>query len=624
MPINDRAAMSAPRQRAALARRRLALAAVLLLAGGAHAAGPAPPSYLERPPDREIIYFLLPDRFAKSDSQPETAARGDRLVTGYDPTDPKFYHGGSLRGLAAQLGYIQGLGATALWLAPVFVNKAVQGAPGHESAGYHGYWITDFMHVDPHFGSDADLRTLVDAAHARGMKVYLDIVVNHTADVIRYRECPVAPCQYRSEALYPYTRRGGLDGAPINQGFLGLEGPYQTDANFAHLTRPDYAYTPYLPPGEEHVKVPDWLNDPIYYHNRGDSTWEGESVTLGDFFGLDDVMTEHPRVVRGMIEIFGYWIEHYRVDGFRIDTAQHVNPEFWRAFVPAMRARAAAVGIRHFHMFGEVATDKMDTARLARHVREDHLPAVLDFAFAFAVHDTVAGDAGTAELARLFADDEVYPDGATTARQLPTFISNHDAGRFGYFVRRLRPLVESGEQLQRVVLAHALLLTLRGVPVLYYGDEQGFLGEDGDAGARQDMFATRVEKYAHEARLGPATSGAGDHYQETHPLYLAIGALAHLRLAHPALLFGRQQTRAAGDKPGLFAVSRFDPADGHEIVLAFNTSVRAIDAVVRVEARSGRFRALHGECAAHSAAPGSYRVQVPELGYLICEAEPGG
>lgn len=621
-PINDRVAMSASDPHIARARWCLALAVVLLLVG-ARAVGATPLSYLARLPEQEIIYFLLPDRFAKADPPPEAERGGDRLVTGYDPTDPKFYHGGSLRGITRQLGYIQSLGATAIWLAPVFVNRAVQGPPGHESAGYHGYWITDFMHVDPHFGTDADLHALIRTAHARGMKVYLDIVVNHTADVIRYRECPVAPCPYRSEADYPYTRRGGLDGAPINEGFLGLDGRHQTDANFAHLTRPDYAYTPYVPAGQEHLKVPDWLNDPIYYHNRGDTTWAGESVTLGDFFGLDDVMTEQPRVVRGMIEIFGYWIERYRIDGFRIDTAQHVNPEFWRAFVPAMRARAAAVGIRHFHMFGEVATDSMDTARLARHVREDHLPSVLDFAFAFAVHDTVAGNAGPAKLARLFADDEVYPDGAATARQLPTFVSNHDAGRFGYFVRQQRPQIEAGEQLQRVVLAHALLLTLRGVPALYYGDEQGFLGDDGDASARQDMFATRVEKYAHEPRLGTATPEAGDHYETTHPLYVAISELAHLRLAHPALLMGRQQTRAADEKPGLFAVSRFDPVDGHEIVLAFNTSLQALDAVVHVEAGSGRFHSLHGECTAQSAAPGSYRVHVPALGYLVCEAESG-
>jgi hypothetical protein len=137
------------------------------------------------------------------------------------------------------------------------------------------------------------------------------------------------------------------------------------------------------------------------------------------------------------------------------------------------------------------------------------------------------------------------------------------------------------------------------------------------------MFATGVGKYAHEARLGGAASDSGDHYQTTHPLYLAISELAHLRLAHPALLFGRQQTRAAGEKPGLLALSRFDPADGHEIVLAFNTSLQDTDTLIRVDAHSGRFRSLHGECAPQSSAPGSYRVRVPQLGYIVCEAQAG-
>ena len=284
----------------------------------ARAVAAAPASYLERPPEQEIVYFLLADRFAKAEAQPEAAVRGDRLVTGSDPTDARFFHGGTLRGIERQLPYIQALGATALWITPVFVNRPVQGPPGHESAGYHGYWITDFTHVDPHLGTDADLHALVNAAHARGLKIYLDIVVNHTADVIRYRECPVAPCPYRSEAQYPYTRQGGLDGKPINEGFLGLEAPYQTESNFAHLTRPDYAYTPYLPPGDEHRKVPDWLNDPIYYHNRGDSTFKGESALDGDFAGLDDLFTENPRVVQGFIDIYGRWIDEFGVDSLVI------------------------------------------------------------------------------------------------------------------------------------------------------------------------------------------------------------------------------------------------------------------------------------------------------------------
>ncbi|KAH2810450.1 hypothetical protein KXV85_005532, partial [Aspergillus fumigatus] len=166
-----------------------------------------------------------------------------RLTHGFDPSHKGFYHGGDLKGLTAKLDYIQGLGASAIWVAPIFKNKPVQGPKGAETAGYHGYWITDFLHVDPHFGSDADFAALVKAAHARGMKVYMDIVVNHTADVIQYRECLDAPCPYRSRADYPYQRRGGVNGAPINPGFAGDR--VGTTQNFARLTDPTYAYTPF-------------------------------------------------------------------------------------------------------------------------------------------------------------------------------------------------------------------------------------------------------------------------------------------------------------------------------------------------------------------------------------------
>jgi glycosidase len=220
-------------------RRLLALAALLLSTAPLAAA-----DYRQRLPEDETIYFLLPDRFDNADpSNDRGGLMGDRLRTGFDPADKGFYHGGDLKGVLRRLDYIQGLGVTALWVAPIFRNKAVQGPAGHESAGYHGYWITDFTHVDPHFGSDADFKALVDAAHARGLKVYMDIVVNHTADVIRYRECAEGQaCPYRSRADYPYVRRGGVAGEPINAGFAGDAD--HSLANFAHLTRPDYAYTP--------------------------------------------------------------------------------------------------------------------------------------------------------------------------------------------------------------------------------------------------------------------------------------------------------------------------------------------------------------------------------------------
>ncbi len=592
---------------------------VSLLLSSLAAAG----DYRQRLAQDEVIYFLLPDRFENGDPANDRGGlKGGRLTTGFDPAAKGFYHGGDLKGLMSRLDYIQTLGATAVWLAPVYKNKPVQGPPGHESAGYHGYWITDFTRVDPHFGDEADMHSLAEAVHSRGMKLYLDIVVNHTADVIAYRECPKSACPYRSRADYPYTRRGGVTGEPINQGFLGDAPPFQTEDNFAKLTRPDYAYTPFLPAGEEHAKAPEWLNDPIYYHNRGNSTFRGESSTMGDFGGLDDVMTENPRVVQGFIDIFGAWIDEYGVDGFRIDTAQHVNPEFWQRFVPAMMSRAAARGIPHFHIFGEVFTDGFDPAKLARHTRVDGLPAVLDFGFASAVRETVAGSTGTERLAELFADDALYEGGAAGAQQLPTFISNHDMGRFGYFVRKARPAASDDEVLRRVTLGYAMLLTLRGVPVIYYGDEQGFAGTGGDQDAREDMFAGQTATYNAERLIGAPAPSAQGRFGSEHPLFKTISGLAALRRDNAALREGDQVVRASGRAPGLFAVSRLDAGHHVEAVIVFNTSMQDIDAQIEVDPLSRHFSSWHGDCAPAAVAPGSYRVKVAALDYIICASAP--
>lgn len=580
----------------------------------------AQPDYRARLPQDEVIYFVLPDRFENADpSNDRGGLSGDRLKTGFDPTSTGFYHGGDLKGLMKRLDYIQGLGATALWVAPVFKNKAVQGPPGHESAGYHGYWITDFTEVDPHFGTNADFKALVDAVHARGMKFYMDIVVNHTADVIQYKECPVSvECPYRSIADYPYQRRGGVNGAAINNGFAGERDG--SAANFAKLTDPNYAYTVEIPPAERDVKRPEWLNNPIYYHNRGNSTFQGESSTLGDFSGLDDVFTENPRVVQGMIQIYESWIDKYHVDGFRIDTAQHVNPEFWQQFVPAILARARKDGIPHFHIFGEVATGDMDPAHTAVNTRVDKLPAVLDFPFARAVIDVLSGTAGTDELAKLFRADALYEGGPMAALQLPTFIGNHDAGRFPMLVRHFGGNFSDAELLQREMLANAMLLTLRGVPTIYYGDEQGFVGAGGDQAARQDMFPSKVASYNAEKLLGTTATTAQSNFDTSHPLYREIAKLAHIRTSHAALTRGLQLIRYSQNKPGLFAVSRFEPGTGREMLLLFNTSTQPLRQNVRVETRSTRFDALAGSCPLTAQAPGSVAIALPPLGYAVCDA----
>ena len=585
----------------------LAAGGALTAACAVAAASPASNAYLQRKPSDEVIYFVLPDRFANGDTGNDHGGLiGGPLVTGFDPARAGFYHGGDLRGLTQRLDYIQGLGATAVWLAPIFRNKPVQGSPGRESAAHHGYWITDFTDVDPHFGTRADFKVFVDAAHARGMKVYMDIITNHTADVIQYRECPANDCGYRSKADYPYATRGGVVGAAINEGFDGRD--------FGRLTRPDYAYTPYVPAGEEGVKKPAWLNDLANYHNRGDSTFAGESSLHGDFAGLDDLFTENPRVVQGFIDIYGQWIDDFGIDGYRIDTARHVAPAFWQAFIPAIQARAKARGIKNFHIFGEVFDS--DVAALARYTKVDGFPAVLDFAFQSAVTDIVARKAGTDRLARVFAGDVIYEGGETTALQLPTFLGNHDMGRFGHFVLKANPGISDAELLDRVTLGHAMMMFSRGVPTIYYGDEQGFTGDGDYADSREDMFASKVASYNDNRLIGTKATTATDSYRVDSPLYGRIAGMAKIRSEHPALRSGRQVTRAQSDKPGLLALSRM--ADGAEYLVVFNTGSMPIAAQVEVETTSRAWRSVRGACAGALSVPGSYRVEVGPLDYMIC------
>jgi neopullulanase len=555
----------------------------------AFAADPAPstPSYRDRLPEDETIYFLLPDRFENGDVKNERGGlKGDRMQTGFDPAAKGFYHGGDLKGLVKRLDYIQSLGTTAIWLSPVFKNKPVQGAPGDESAGYHGYWVTDFTTVDPHLGTDADFKALVDGAHAKGMKVYMDIITNHSADVIQMVECKDRSCPYRSRADYP-----------------------------------DKAYTPLILKGEEKAKVPAWMNDPKYYHNRGNSTFRGESSTMGDFVGLDDFATEDPKVVQGFIDVYGAWIDKYGIDGFRIDTAKHVNQEFWQAFAPAILARAKAKGIPNFHIFGEAASDGMDIQTQALHTRVAKLPSVLDFAFRRAVIDTVAGKAGTDMLSTLFEGDGLYEGGNVATLKLPTFLSNHDFGRFAREMRLANPQADDAEILKRVILGHAMLFTLRGVPTIYSGDEQGFTGDGIDQDAREDMFPSKVAVYNDNILIGTKATTADSNFDTKHPLYRVIAKLAAMRTNSTALRRGKQIVRNYSEKPGLFAVSRIDKASDEEVLVVFNTANEPLNANVEIGKAVTALTSIVGDCPAAARMPGSLAISLPPLEYMVCKVQ---
>jgi alpha-amylase len=491
----------------------------------------------------QSVYFVMTDRFADGDPT--------NNLDGYDPTDIGYWHGGDFKGLTAKLGYIKNLGVSAIWVTPPIKQQSIQG----NSAAYHGYWGLDFMTVDPHLGSEADFKNLVASAHAMGLKIIIDVVANHTADVISYKNGQA-----------------------------------------------------YIPAGKESAKNPAFLNTLSNYHNDGDSTFVGESALTGDFYGLDDLATEKPEVVKGFIDIWSHWIKDFDIDGMRIDTFKHVNAEFWKQVIPAIQRVAASSGKKSFPIFGEVAD--ADAQTLSSYVNSGQTPSVLDFGFNEQV-TRYAASYGTADrLASLFNADDLYTTANTSAYGLATFLGNHDMGRIGSVILRNAP--DNQGALKRDLLAQSMLLLLRGGPILYYGDELGMTGGGGDKLARQDMFPTKVESWKYEQRIGSEPIGDKSGFDVTNPIATHISELQKVIALNPALRAGTQQTLYAQGQ--LFIASRYQ--DKAEYIVAFNTNDAERSALVAPITKKSAWSVLSGTCSTSN----DLTVTIPGNSYCLLKA----
>ncbi len=607
-----------PRPARVAALTAAALAAALLPPLAARAATPpAPPSDARLAAEparhddtREQFYFVMPDRFANGDTSNDRGGlTGSRLATGYDPTDKGFYQGGDLKGLTNRLDYIKGLGTTAIWMAPIFRNQPVQGTGSNASAGYHGYWITDFTRVDPHFGTNKDLANLISKAHAKGMKVFFDVITNHTADVIDYQG---KSYDYLSKGAFPYLTK---DGRPFDD----ADHADGTKA-FPAVSTASFPRTPTVPAAKKNIKVPSWLNDPTMYHNRGNSTYAGENATYGDFSGLDDLWTERPEVVKGMERIYERWVRDFGVDGFRIDTVKHVNMEFWTQWATALDKYAAAHGRRNFFMFGEVYS--ADTSITSPYVTQGRLDATLDFPFQDAARQYASQGGSARRLASVFADDYKYTTDKANAYEQVTFLGNHDMGRIGHFLEQDDPKATDAELLKKDEFANELMFLSRGNPVVYYGDEQGFTGSGGDKDARQTMFASKVADYLKDVEIGTSRTHASDSYDTHAPLYEQIRALSKLRKDNPALTDGVQTERYAADGAGVYAFSRTSTGkDRTEYVVAFNNAGESRTATFATGSANMSFRGIHGTSAAvTSGADTKVTLTVPARSAVVLKA----
>ncbi|WP_405643290.1 pullulanase-type alpha-1,6-glucosidase [Streptomyces sp. NBC_00019] len=593
-----------------------ALAAALVQPLAARADTPPPPpsdARLASAParhdsTREQFYFVLPDRFANGDTGNDKGGlTGTRLATGYDPTDKGFYQGGDLKGLTRKLDYIKDLGTTSIWMAPIFKNQPVQGTGSDASAGYHGYWITDFTQVDPHFGTNKDLETLISKAHAKGMKVYFDVITNHTADVVDYEE---KSYDYLSKGAFPYLTK---DGEPFD------DSDYAGTGDFPEVGSGSFARTPTVTAAKKTTKVPSWLNDPTMYHNRGDSTFAGESSDQGDFSGLDDLWTERPEVVSGMEKIYEKWVRDFDIDGFRIDTVKHVNLEFWTQWATALDSYAAKHGRDDFFMFGEVYS--ADTSITSPYVTQGRLDATLDFPFQEAARQYASQGGSAQKLASVFGDDYKYTTDKANAYEQVTFLGNHDMGRIGYFLNQDNPKATDAELLAKDKLANELMFLSRGNPVVYYGDEQGFTGAGGDKDARQTMFASKTADYLDDDEIGTDRTHASDAYDTSAPLFRQIAALSKLRKANPALTDGVQTERYAADGSGVYAFSRTDAKTGTEYVVAFNNAGEAKSATFATGSAGMVFKGIYGgDASLKSDADKKITVTVPAGSAIVLKA----
>jgi glycosidase len=604
-----------------LALRCLLLAASLASPGAAATPPPPPPPTVARlahaaPP--QVFYFVLTDRFANGRTDNDRGhLEGGRARDGFDPTVISHYHGGDFAGLTARLDYLKGLGITAIWVTPPFTNKAVQSG----TAGYHGYWITDFLRIDPHLGTNEEFSQFIAAAERRGIRVFLDIIVNHTADVIVPKGGATA---YRAEADYPWR---DAQGRVFDENAVAYNGLNDRDRFPPLSAEKSFAYVPEVAPAEAAIKNPAWLNDPTLYHNRGNTTFRGENSLHGDFVGLDDLFTEHPRVVDGMIEIFSHWLTAYKVAGYRLDTARHVNPEFWQAFVPAIHRAARAAGRGDFLLFGEVYNDEGDPSVLAEYSTTVPIDTSLDFAFFRGARYYLSRLEPAGTLSQVFRDDDYYTDHDSNVHVTPTFLGNHDAGRFGHFLKADNPKASDAQLLTLMKRGHELLFFARGQPVVYYGDEQGMTGTGGDMAARETMFASQAPHYRDLPLIGTTRTGADEKFDPTHPLYALISTLSRLRGEHSVFGRGAMIVRESGH-PSVLAFSRVERDALVEYLVAFNAH-RTAEATVTLptsQAAGQTLRAIYrsGEtlpASVSAADQGGVNLRLPPLGAAVYRAD---
>ena len=352
----------------------------------------------------DALYLLMPDRFANGDTS------NDQLqgMAPYEVNrnNPDARHGGDLAGIEQHLDYFSELGVTALWFTPVLENNMPGGS-------YHGYATTDYYRVDPRFGTNEDYCRLIAKAHARGLKIVMDMIFNHCGTGHPW----VSDMPSKDWFNYPDFEE--------------------------HYVQTSYVLTPYVDPYA--------------------STYDFDQMSRGWFVpAMPDLNQSNPHVLKYLIQNSFWWIEYAGIDGIRMDTYPYADYDAMSRSMAALNAEYP-----HYNVVGETwVTEPAYTAWWQKDSklsapRNSHLKTVMDFSFYDKINQAMREEStnytGLGRIYNNFVYDFLYPNPLSVL----AFIENHDTDRF----------LGEGNNLAALKQAATLLLTTRRIPQLYYGTE---------------------------------------------------------------------------------------------------------------------------------------------------------
>lgn len=525
------------------------------------------------------IYFLIIDRFNNVGEPP--ASQHKVPSVSWDQRY-NYRQGGTFKGVQAQLEYIASLGAGAIWLSPILKNPK----PDLEYS-YHGYAAQDFLTVDGRFGSDGTAHTaekefieLVEAAHAKGLYVILDIVINHAARVFDY--------DYKGAVVESFSDPGILNGP------LGDEPPVQW-LNGLGIPRGDWENQ--LPPAPnlspDDAVWPEDFQRIDFFRRRGNKLSDVAppgGFAKGDFGTLRQLVVEYDAqsldkeplrkiygktpVLNILITAYNYLIAKFDIDGFRIDTVKYVEPSMVETFGNAIREYALSIGKKNFFTFGEIYDDESTIERFvgrnSSNTEGFGIDAALDYPLFFTLPAVVKAELDVAALRQVFSRRKEVEKGLLSShgeagKYFVTFLDNHDQHqRFNH------PLTPRLQVLQGL----AALFCLQGIPCIYYGTEQGLQGAIDQAG-NPDLGSLESVR---EALWGKQPIA----FDKQNPIYKDIEILGNLRKSEPALRYGRLYFREIsanckdfGHSEGIGGILAFSRVLAEvEVLLVANTNPR--------------------------------------------------